>query len=364
MVQLTEAQRLQIVTEHKRLNNVRLVARSLSLSVTTVRKWLARFKQHGIVRNLKQTGRPPLMSATAGAEAFNKLLMPHAGGAKAVAAALHREGLTTKQVSRATLTRAAKSYARGVGKPIHVIRGLPKKALNPTTMASRLQWAKRYQKVNWHHVMFTDRKRFEFKYPGVRISQCQWVVKGTRHEQCKVNHAQGLNIYAGITPYGLTSAHVVTGTSSHKTLYKNQKGQPARNITTAEYEVVMTQTLLPEGRKMFTSHGISSWTFQQDNDPTHKRGRLHVEAWNRKHGCAVSFMEWPPNSPDLSLIENVWAYVDAKVQSQGRRTFQEFKAAVMRELKNVPKGMLKKLYGSMSKRIEAVLQNKGGKTKY
>jgi hypothetical protein len=304
------------------------------------------------------------MSAAAGAEAVSMLLGPQAGGAEAVAGALHKAGFTSKRVSRATVTRAAKSAAKAAGKPIHVIRGLPKKALTQQTMATRLAWAKKHQNRNWRHVMFTDRKRFEFKYPGVKISQCRWVVKGVRHEQCKVNHAQGLNIYAGLTPYGLTAAHVVTGTSSHKTLFKNKKGQPARNITTAEYEVVMTKTLLPQGRKLFSSHGISSWTFQQDNDPTHRPGHLHVAAWNKKHGKAVQFMDWPPNSPDLSPIENIWAYVDSKVQAKGCKTFKEFTTAVLLELENVPKSVLKNLYDSMSKRIATVLLKDGGKTSY
>ena len=364
MAQLTEAQRLKIVTEYQRVHSIRLVARSLCLSVNTVRKWLSRFSLLGNVRNMKQRGRPPLLSGAAGAEAVKRLLAPQAGGAKAVAGALHNAGLTTKRVSRATVTRAAKASARAAGQPIHVVRGLPKKALTKQTMATRLSWAKKHHKTNWHHVMFTDRKRFEFKYPGVKISQCRWVVKGARHEQCKVNHAQGLNIYAGLTPYGLTTAHVVTGTSSHKTLYTNKKGQPARNITSSEYEVVMSQTLLPQGKKLFSDRGICSWIFQQDNDPTHRSGHLHVAAWNKKRGGSVKFMDWPPNSPDLSLIENVWAFVDAKVQAMGCNTFKEFKEAVLLELKNVPKDVVKSLYGSMSKRIASVLLENGGKTKY
>jgi hypothetical protein len=126
----------------------------------------------------------------------------------------------------------------------------------------------------------------------------------------------------------------------------------------------MTTTLLPEGKRLFSCNGISSWTFQQDNDPTHKLAPAHVAAWNARNASAVKVMEWPPNSPDLSPIENIWAYVDAKVQGAGCKTFIEFKEAVLRELRNVPKGMIAKLYGSMRQRVEAVVSLDGGKTKY
>lgn len=219
------------------------------------------------------------MTAGARAEALKRLLDPSSPTAQAVASAMNNAGSTSKLVHRSTLVRAAKLQAKEEGKVIHCLRGLPKKALSPSTMEARLKWAKANQKTTWSRVMFTDRKRFEFKYPGVKVSRHKWVVKGTPHQVCKVNHAQGLNIYAGLTSYGVTAAHIVTGTSQHKGGYQNKKGQPARNITAGEYKDVMMSTLLPEGHRLFTSQGISSWVFQQDNDPTHKAGPSHVVAW-------------------------------------------------------------------------------------
>jgi transposase len=363
-MQLTEAERLKILTEFQRLGSKRGVAKALGISVNTVTMWLTRFSQHGTVRNMKQSGRPRLMSTPARAEAVKRLLGSEGPTTQAVATALHADGFTGSVVSRSTLVRAAKLHARSNGKLIHCVRGLPKKSLTHDTKTKRMAWAQKYRKLNWAHVMFTDRKRFEFKYPGMKATTHKWVEKGTRHEMYKVNHGMGLNLYAGVTRYGLTAAHIVTGTSAHKTKYKNQKGMAARNITTREYCDVMTTTLLPEGKRLFSCNGISSWTFQQDNDPTHKLAPAHVAAWNARNASAVKVMEWPPNSPDLSPIENIWAYVDAKVQGAGCKTFIEFKEAVLRELRSVPKGMIAKLYGSMRQRVEAVVSLDGGKTKY
>ena len=235
IMQLTEAERLKFLTEFQRLGSKRGVAKALGISVNTVTMWLTRFSQHGTVRNMKQNGRPRLMSTPARAEAVKRLLGSEGPTTQAVATALHADGFTGSVVSRSTLVRAAKLHARSNGKPIHCVRGLPKKSLTHDTKTKRMAWAQKYRKLNWAHVMFTDRKRFEFKYPGMKATTHKCLEKGTRHEMYKVNHGMGLNLYAGVTRYGLTVAHIVTGTSAHKTQYKNQKGMAARNITTREY---------------------------------------------------------------------------------------------------------------------------------
>jgi hypothetical protein len=343
MGQLTSAQRVKILLDYHELHSLRRVAELHGVAVGTVRKWVKRQQSGGNMDNLPKSGRPSLMSTEASRLAVEGLLATTNSTPKGVATSLHAAGLTLTVVSRSTLIRAAKTYAAAEGHPIDAQNRWPKKALTQHTMSQRLSWANKYKNLNWSSVMFTDRKRFEFKYPGQRVTRFKWVRKGSKHEQYKVNHAQGLNIYAGITPYGMTVAHIVTGTSQHKTTFKNKKGEPARNITAQEYQHVMNNTLLPQGKLLFTRQGQASWYFQQDNDPTHKAGPGHVAAWNAKQRSSVQFMTWPPNSPDLSPIENIWAIVDGKVQAKGCSTFQEFKDAVLHELKSVPLSTLKDL---------------------
>jgi transposase len=360
----TELERHLIVKEHERLGSVRAVSTSLGVNRATVKKWIARHASSGGVKREKPTGRPPMLDSAARAAAFKMLVGREGYTPTAVAKALHDQGLSPTKVSRHTVVRGAKAAGKASGQPMHHIKGLPKKALTANTRQARLQWAQKYCNTNWKGVMFTDRKRFEFRYPGVKVNKGKWVVRGQKHEEYKVNHAQGVNLYAGFTVYGMTKAHIVAGTSQHKSSFQNKKGQAARKITSAEYRDVILKTLLPEGSMIFSSQGVTSWIFQQDNDPTHKVGLELVKEYNKRKTSNIAVMTWPPNSPDLSPIENVWAYVDRKVQARGCTSFAEFKATVLEELKEVPKSVLSNLCASMKERVKAVLQTGGGKTKY
>lgn len=107
--------------------------------------------------------------------------------------------------------------------------------------------------------------------------------------------------------------------------------------------------------------------FQQDNDPTHKKAsQVAVGMWNQKHpgGNVRILQSWPPHSPNLSPIKNVWAYVQAKVDKAGCQTFKEFKACVLKTLKEVPQRVLDNLCKSMRNRLWECKKNKGGKAKY
>jgi len=178
--------------------------------------------------------------------------------------------------AKATVIRHARQAAAAAGAPLVVLRGKPKKGLTKATKAKRLAFAKlANKKKDWRRVLFSDRKRFEFKYPGSKVRSVRWAMRGPQHveaaavEVYQPNHPQSVNLYMGIGKCGVTEVHIVAGTSQHTTTYKTKKGVPAKNIPSQEYAAVLEKTLLPGGSKLFTPQGISTWEFMQDNDPSH-----------------------------------------------------------------------------------------------
>jgi hypothetical protein len=267
---------------------------------------------------------------------------------------------------RTTVARHAKAVAAAMGEPIKVLRGMPKKMLSAASRSKRLAFSLANAGRVWDNTMFTDRKKFLFKYPGTSVTNCSWVKHGDQLEAESPNHPLVVNLYAGITPYGMTRPHLVTGTSKMPSKYLNNRQQQAKNITKSEYNDVLRHTLLPEGRRLFGSRGITSWDLQQDNDPTHKGPvKDAIRAFNASQlGRVTLLANWPPHSPDLSPIENVWADIQARVNRAGCKTFEEFKAKVAKEVEQYDKRKLANLYKSMKKRLKSCIELNGGRTRY
>jgi hypothetical protein len=104
---------------------------------------------------------------------------------------------------------------------------------------------------------------------------------------------------------------------------------------------------------------------QQDNDPTHNCASTSIAEWGSSARRSVTLLEdWPPHSPDLSPIENAWAYVDGRVQAKGCKTIQELEQAVEEELAAFPKETLRKYYDGMDQRMEAVIAAGGDRIRH
>lgn len=365
MPHLADDKKWAIIHSLKHSRNVSMVARQHGVTRRTVQLWAKRFKDTGRLQNLKPGGRRPAMS-TAAAKAAVVLLCSNAhAGATGVAKELCLQGLTSTIVHRTTVVRHAKKAAIADGTPIKSVRGKPAKRLSNDTKSKRLAFCLANRSKNWANVLFTDRKKFHFTYPGVSVKPHQWVQKGTVVEASAVNHAQTVNVYAGISRFGVTECHIVAGTSKHKSTFFNKQGKQAKNITSQEYEMVLKATLLPGGKRIFSTQGVGSWVLQQDNDPTHRVANAVVHQWNQQQSASITILpNWPPNSPDLNLIENVWSYVQAKVNARGCKTFEQFMATVLFEMQHIPKSMLANLFDSMPKRVAQVIETHGEKTKY
>jgi transposase len=365
---LTTRQKLDIVILHGKGMSYKAIANKLGIDQRTVSFWVKRFtnEQHLNV-STKNRGRKRKLTDEDALSARAMLLSGKFPGAKQVANEISKH--KNVEISASTVIRSAKWVSSKTGAPqIRCARSRPVKQLNPQTVKKRLSFAKAHRSTNWSTTMFIDRKKFCFFFPKACVQHMGWVEVGKGGRTApKVNNPMVVNLYAGITKYGPTKVHIVAGTSKQTSKYLNQKAQPSRNITISEMEDVLVNTIFAEGKRIFSAQGLSHFQLLLDNDPTHKKAVQNaLERWEViSPGCVVKVVaNYPPHSPDLNPIENVWSWVQRKVEQKGCDNFEDFKEEVIRAFQKMPESMLRNLFKSMSKRMAAVIKNQGGKTRY
>jgi transposase len=75
-------------------------------------------------------------------------------------------------------------------------------------------------------------------------------------------------------------------------------------------------------------------------------------------------LEWPPQSPDLSPIEQIWDYVKSKMDTTERSSKEVMWKKIQKEWNKIPKKVLRKYILSLKSRCAACLNAKGYHTKY
>jgi transposase len=254
----TERLRWRIVLKWEELGQNRsATARELSLPLEVVNLWVRRYKATGGLNPAPKSGRKRMLSRGASTQAHQMLLGESQDCAHSVATQLASMGITAAPLDKKTVIRACKRVAHERGKPIFPLWGKPRKQLTWENMQRRLPFSQSNISRSWDDVMITDRKRFLFCYPGAKVHPVKWVAKGSHREASKVNHAAGVNVYGGLTRFGVTKLHEVAGTSRQVSKYKTKKGTTASNITQAEYSDVLMSTLIPEGDRPF----LGAWHF-------------------------------------------------------------------------------------------------------
>ena len=139
------------------------------------------------------------------------------------------------------------------------------------------------------------------------------------------------------------------------------------------YIEVLQQSLEPFVEAL-AADGITNLEFEQDNARPHKSKRTmdFLRDLARKHRLII--MEWPPNSPNLSPIEDLWAHLKDELRQQFpeiakfKGSPQTIKAmlrdALLKIWWKVGEEFLTHLINGMPKRVQEVIAVRGWYTSH
>lgn len=240
-------------------------------------------------------------------------------------------------ISTATVCRSLKTLQ-------YNYRSLPFKfELSNAHRQKRLQAARSYilENINWHNVIFSDEKKFTLFGCD---SHYTWVHNNKSPSRVKrILRAPSIMVWAMIMPNGLLSYKIMMG---------KQNSQ--------KYISILENYALPIIRLNYEKDVI----FQQDNCPIH----VSKETKNFIKNQNIRFLNWPPYSPDINIIENVWHLLSEIIYKDGAiRNLKELKNRLYHAVityNESKRSETASLYESMPRRICEVLEKKGARLKY
>lgn len=210
----------------------------------------------------------------------------------------------------------------------------------------RLAFAKEHisKDINfWSKVIFADESKFNIF--GSDGQSYVWRKPNTelKNKNLKptVKHGGGsVMVWACMSAAGVGNLVFIEGIMD-KTMYLN----------------ILKDNLVQSAQKL----GIQSdFRFYQDNDPKHKSGIVQMWLiWKCPH-----IMAPPAQSPDLNVIENLWSILDENIRKHKISSKNDLKSALMEEWGKITPETTRKLVESVPNRLKAVINQKGGHTKY
>ena len=106
---------------------------------------------------------------------------------------------------------------------------------------------------------------------------------------------------------------------------------------------------------------LLGYIFMDDNAPSH-RARLVSDM---KEESNVQFLVWwPPHSPDLNPIENLWGILKERVRHRNPQSRRQLWEMAVEKWENIPFETINSIVDSMPERFRLVLRHRGNSIKY
>lgn len=312
-------------------NSQNSISNQLKISRCAVQSIIRKHTIYGTTNNLPRSGRP----AKTTLRDQRTLVLLSKRHPKWTPGDLIKCWKPSQSVSSSTAKRVLLKY----GLFAHVAAKKPH--LTKWQRHLRISWCHAYQHWTpsmWENVIFSDESQIL-----LRQSSRQFVRRPAGY---RFNHRLTTKTVkfggGGIIVWGAIKS------DGKRVLVKAQE-----TINSTEYQRLLSSGLMP----LLDSSSI----FQQDGAPSH-RSKATMQFLDRHKICVLS--DWPPQSPDLNIIENLWADVKRKLAAQKFKSKDDLWSACLKAWNEIPNETIQKLFDSIPKRLISVIKNHGYPTKY
>lgn len=308
------------------------IASTVHTSLNTVGKWVRRWGDTHILSDAERSGRPRCTDSETD-EAVGAL-------------AEEKKFVTPKGIKRELqLAVSARTVRRRLGEVgLHGFIARPEYPFTERQLQQRLSFGSGYAnwcEQDWERVLFSDETYIELGPHGQT-----WVQRplgealNPTYMTHRVPHPARVSLWGCFSAKEVGQAEIWVG-----------------EFDAQRYKSVLADSLLPSARSAFPS---GQWWLLHDNSPQHCS---HVAQGWLFNKC-VQCLDFPPWSPDLNPIENLWHDLKRRVEACNARTTDELELHLKEEWEATPQSFLARLAHSMPQRCRLVQESGGHKIKY
>ncbi|KFM57054.1 Transposable element Tcb2 transposase, partial [Stegodyphus mimosarum] len=325
---LEESVKWRIIGRLEAGQSIMETATCLNISRQTVSKLWKQFQNDGSV--VRRPGQGRKRMTTASEDRY--LALTARRNRKATARQLSSElaAATGTVASRQTIYRRLNEKGLYARKPrVCVLLSSQKKR-------DRFNWCKEHQnwtEHQWSHVLFTDESRFSLTGDSKRVYI--WRESGTRNDPSNIVERDrfgsgGVMVWGGIMIDGRTPLHVFSSGSVTGQIYRDEVLDPYVRLFRGAYG--------------------PDFLFMDDNARPH-RANLVDEFLESED---IKRIPWPPNSPDLNPIENLWDYLGRAIARihPPPRDVNALKTALLEEWRLIPQTVVNNVISSLKTRCD------------
>jgi transposase len=316
----------------------KFISKNLAVPLSTVTFIIKKHKESGSVENEPRTGRPPKIKDRA-----KRVILREVKKTRAISAESLRYSLPLEQqgdISNQTL----RNVLIDEGLNGRIPRRKP--FISDVNKKKRLDYAVSHINMGndfWKKVLFTDESSFSLA-TGRRIKRV-WRKPGEEYlPECVQPTFKSGNktvMYWGCMSYnGLGPFEFISG------------------MMNAQFYVEMLERLLPVAVE--TLDLPADYVFMQDNAPCHT-ARISREFFASK---GLNVLPHPPQSPDLNPIEHIWMRIDEIMTKNPASSIPDLKAKLNIAWSELGLDVVQQYVNSMPRRLQAVIDAKGGITRY
>lgn len=346
--------RAQIIALRQNGLSVSKTAKRLRISVGCVKKWQRRYNAVGEVKDKSRAGRPSVLSNRA-IKIISSIKYKRNNSVRKTAAKLKQRSI---RGSPSTVWRQLR-----YGQKWRALHRRKAPHIKRDHRLKRLQFASTHQHLtprDWDNFLFTDECPFHLFSSVNTKNDVVWGSQTEEVPDCpRVTHSASVMVWGGMTSRALTRLHIVKkGKTVNQKYYitKILQGEVLLAINRrADHDDIDKRKLVRNRRNL---------VFVQDGAKPHTSNE--AQHWCKQNlPNFIAKDDWPPCSPDLNPIENVWSILKDRVYKE---PIPKNMCALRRRLqvawKSIAPATLRNLVHSLPGRMEKTLIKDGGPIGY